>query len=201
MGFFADFEPPPPPDEHEHETPVWLSAPDGWIGGLVPFQELIIRSEQAAIAVARIVAYPFGFELTLDVFTRTVGRSWAFDPHLWEGGERPPEELLRYGVEFADGRKASNIGGMVGGTTYAMSASADEEEPDPAGEIRLLPSSGHGGGRHSRQELWVWPLPSPGPLAFVCQWPKHGILESRVEVDAAEIRAASERAAELWPAA
>jgi hypothetical protein len=88
----------------------------------------------------------------------------------------PPDELLRYCVEFSAGRKASNFGGMLAGTTFSMSASADEE-PDPATEIRLVPG------------------------AFVCQWPKRGIYERRVEADAAEIRAASERAVELWPAA
>jgi hypothetical protein len=198
MGFFDDLEPPRLPEEPEHETPVWLSAPEGWIGGLVPFQELIARSEEAAVAVARIVAYPFGFELTLDVFTRSRSRDWMFDHRPWSSGERPPEELLRYGIEFADGRRASDLGEMLGGTTFAMSASADEE-PDPATQMRLIPGGGHGGERHSRQELWVWPLPPPGPVAFVCQWPKHGIPESRVEVDAAVIRAAAEQAIELWP--
>jgi hypothetical protein len=199
MGFFDDLVPPALPEEPEDDTPVWLSAPEGWIGGLVPVQELIARSEEAAIAFARIVAYPFGFEVTLDVFTRLPSRDFAFHHYPGEAGERAPDELLRYGIEFADGRRASDVGGMLGGTTFAMSASADDEEPDPARELRLMPGGGHGGPRHSRQELWVWPLPPPGPVAFVCQWPKHGIPESRAEVDAAEIRAAAERAVELWP--
>jgi hypothetical protein len=114
--------------------------------------------------------------------------------------ERPPAELLRYGVEFADGRRASNLGEMLAGATVALPASGDEQpEPDPANDITLIPGGGHGGGRHSRQELWVWPLPPPGPVAFVCQWPRYGIPESRVEVDGQSIRAAAATAREIWP--
>lgn len=202
MGFFDDLKPPPQEDSEE-KTPDWISAPDGWIGAVLPVQELIGRSEEAAISLARIVAYPLGFEVTLDAFTRALSWGWAFDERLgeWHSGEqeRPPAELLRYGVEFADGRKASNLSGMFGGTVVAMSA-GDNEEPDPATDIRLVPGGGHGGGRHSRQEFWVWPLPPPGPVAFVCEWPRYGIAESRVELEAASIRAAARNAIEIWSA-
>jgi hypothetical protein len=62
------------------------------------------------------------------------------------------------------------------------------------------PGRGHGGGRQSRQEFWVWPLRPPGPVAFVCEWPRYGIPESRVKVEAASIRAAASKAMEIWPA-
>jgi hypothetical protein len=202
VGFFDDLKPPAPPEEPEEETPDWISAPDGWIGAVLPVQGLIGRSEEAAISLARVVAYPVGFEVTLDAFTRTVSWGWAFDERFgeWHRGEheRPPAELLRYGIEFADGRKASNLGAMLGGTVVAMPA-GDGEEPDPAKDIRLVPGGGHGGGRHSRQEFWVWPLPPPGPVAFVCEWPRYGIPESRVEVEAASIGAAAQKATEIWP--
>jgi hypothetical protein len=88
---------------------------------------------------------------------------------------------------------------MLGGTGVAIPA-ADNEEPDSAKDIRFAPGGGHGGGRQSRQEFWVWPLPPPGPVAFVCEWPSYGIPESRVEVEAASIRAAASKAIEIWPA-
>jgi hypothetical protein len=162
VGFFDDLKPPPPPEESEEETPDWISAPDGWIGAVLPVLELIGRSEEAAISLARIVACPVGFEVTFDAFTRAVSWGWAFDERAgeWHRGEheRPPAELLRYGVEFAAGRRPSNLGRMFGGTVVAMPA-ADNEEPDPSKDIRLVPGGGHGGGRQSRQEFWVWPLP------------------------------------------
>ena len=39
---------------------------------MLPLQELIGRSEEAAVSLARIVAYPVGFEVTLDAFTRAM---------------------------------------------------------------------------------------------------------------------------------
>jgi hypothetical protein len=159
-----DLKPPPAPEGSEEETPDWICAPDGWIGAVLPVQELIGRSEEAAISVARIVARPVGFDVTLDAFTRAVSWGWAFDERVgeWHRGEheRSPAELLRYGVEFADGRRASNLGRMFGGTVVAMPA-ADNEEPDACKDIRLVPGGRHGGRRQSRQEFWVWPLPPP----------------------------------------
>jgi hypothetical protein len=48
-------------------------------------------------------------------------------------------------------------------------------------------------------DLWVWPLPPAGPLAFVCEWPARQVGESRVELDARSVRQAAERAVTLWP--
>jgi hypothetical protein len=46
---------------------------------------------------------------------------------------------------------------------------------------------------------WVWPLPPPGPVEFVCEWPLHGIAESRGALDAQLIVDAAARAIPLWP--
>jgi hypothetical protein len=120
---------------------------------------------------SRLVSYPVGFEVTLDAFTRSPHWGDAFEA-MGEWGrsedDRPPSELLLYGVEFADGRKASNLGGMFGGSVVAVAAT-EEPELDPDKDISLVPGGGHGGRRHSRQELWIWPLPPPGPVAFVCE--------------------------------
>jgi len=204
VGFFDDLKLPPRPEESVEETPEWGSPPDGWIGSVVPVAELIGRSDEAAVVLSRLVAYPVGFEVTLDAFTRSPSWAYAFDEPAgeWHRGEaeRPPPELLRYGIEFSDGRKASNVGGMFGGTMVAMAATDEEPAPDPDTDISLVPGGGSGGGRHSRQELWVWPLPPRGPVAFVCEWPRYGIPEARVDLDALLIREAAEHAREIWPA-
>jgi hypothetical protein len=45
---------------------------------------------------------------------------------------------------------------------------------------------------------WVTPLPPPGRLEFVCEWPAAGIALTRVEVDADPIREAATRVTTLW---
>jgi hypothetical protein len=48
-------------------------------------------------------------------------------------------------------------------------------------------------------DVWVWGLPPPGPLAFVCEWPARGIPETRVEIDAGLVLEAAARAVAIWP--
>ncbi len=46
---------------------------------------------------------------------------------------------------------------------------------------------------------WVWGLPPPGPLVFVCEWPARGIGQSRMQADARLVLEAAERAVPIWP--
>ncbi len=96
-----------------------------------------------------------------------------------------PPELFRFGVQYADGRKATTVGNPF---------SADAE---PQGPI-LLPGSGGGGAREWDQSYWLWPLPPAGPLAFVCEWPAHEVALTRAEIDTSLILEAAARAETLW---
>jgi hypothetical protein len=44
------------------------------------------------------------------------------------------------------------------------------------------------------------PIPPPGQLAFVCEWPALQIPLTRATLDAEVIRDAARRAVVLWPA-
>jgi hypothetical protein len=120
-------------------------------------------------------------------------------------GERPPgsleelpAELLRLGLEYPDGRRASTFGGWVDGTSTGLGGPPDEDQPDPQKEIRLVAGSGGGDGLQTYQDYWVWPLPPSGSIRFVCEWPALEIPEAAVEIDADVIRGASERAKAIW---
>lgn len=63
----------------------------------------------------------------------------------------------------------------------------------------LIARGGYGGSGCWRQDFWLWPLPSAGPLALVMEWPAEGVPETRVELSADDLGAAAERAIELWP--
>lgn len=107
--------------------------------------------------------------------------------HLRRDSPELVAEAFRFGVQFADGRKATNLA--------APWPTGPDETPE--GPILVLHSGG-GGGKSWTQNLWVWPLPPAGPLAFVCEWPAEGIELTRVAIDAGLILDAAERAETLW---
>jgi hypothetical protein len=47
--------------------------------------------------------------------------------------------------------------------------------------------------------IWLWPLPPEGPLNLVTAWPRGGLEETTITVDAAELVSAANNAEELWP--
>ena len=190
------FEPPPPPLPEErirHRPPVWSGPPHGTLPGVVPLELVLARSEVAAVYVSRLSAYPTGVELDLMTIAASDEDDEALDPTLFgphrhrmrrrAAGTGIPDEMLRFGVEFADGRRATNTGG--GGLP--------RPDTEPAGPV-LHPGGGGGGGGRWHQVMFLWPLPPPGRLVLVCEWPAAGIPLTRTEIDAGAILEAAQRA-------
>ena len=162
--------------------------PDNVLGGAVAFALVLARTEDVAVLVHGGAAYPTGFHFSLAV--RRQAGDEVFNPlgDSIGGGPPagPPDELLRFGLEFADGSKVTDRDGF----------------PEDAANGRpvLLPTGGTGSSLHYETDVWLSPLPPPGPVAFVCQWQVHGIGLTRAELDADVIRRAADEAIELWPA-
>jgi hypothetical protein len=155
------------------------------------------RSDKAALWISAATVFTDGFEFEVQLqhrldeelvdpffmhVHRARRRSWSSEEGLDPG-------LLRFGVQFSDGRKTTNL----------PDGSAFRGDPDAAPEGPVLrPGGGGGGGGRRRHDFWVWPLPPEGPLAFVCEWPAAGIPETRSEVDSALVRDAASHAVPLW---
>lgn len=191
MSFFDSIpQPPPPPEPVRRPRPAWRQ-PDAVIPGSVPGELMLVRTEQVAVAVGGIRVYPNGFEFTVHVRMR--GRDenepgWH-DPLDRHGqGRRPPDDVLRVGVLYADGQRGATTGGHW----------PPDEAADPG---RLFLQHGSSGGTAGRwdAEFWVHPLPPEGPVTFVASWPDYGVAETRAELDGAAFRAAAARAVILWP--
>jgi hypothetical protein len=150
---------------------------------VVPVELLLARTQDNAVVLTAILAYPTGVGFTLSVRVRRgiPRRRRRFHDQFGEAG-------LRFGVEFADGRKATNL------DRYPPNFEA--EEPDPPALTRT--HSVGGDGRWSSHH-WLWGLPPAGPLVFVCAWPARQIEESRVQIDAGLVLEAAERAVPIWP--
>lgn len=173
------FQPPPSewPEQSEWvDAPPWTGRPQGSPLGAAVNDLLLGRSEQAAVYVAYIDAYPEGFELEVTASTSVAyddlgregddsgpdvfGRHW---PIVGERDDALPPQLLRIGLQFADGRTATNIGG--------------HDRPVRGPVLTPLRGGGHGHGGESRfhQGYWISPLPPTGPVGLVCEWPAVGI--------------------------
>lgn len=202
-GVSEFFEPPSQREESERPAlqrmPPWMRAPSGTLPAVVALDLVLARTEKVAVCVTRLGAYPQGFEL--DLVTMASDDRADLDPHLFgrpgmrgralrgelDAGAGIPPEMLRFGVEFADGTKATN-------TSRLIDPFAKEPPPGPV----LRSGGGSGSDGNWRQNMWVWPLPPAGRLALVCEWPAAGILLTRHEIDAQLILDAASRAQRLF---
>jgi hypothetical protein len=197
VSFFANRWPEPDPEDDDDFDDDFDFEPQArYLGGVVPLELLIARSDAAAFGVRNLVAYPDGFELTLSAWVRKPARgrrgrfhqSIILNPMDHDGDDLPPE-LLRFGIEFPDGASVTNL------DEPSWSLSPDATEPAHG----LESHSGGGSDDHYEQQWWAWPLPTAGTLAFVGEWPAYDIAETRVEIDAALIIDAAARAMPVWP--
>lgn len=83
--------------------------------GAVALELLVAQNERAAVYIGRCAAYPTGLDFELHVLA--AAGAGDLDPSLngpyhRSGRGSTYEEMLRFGVAFADGRKASNLGGF-----------------------------------------------------------------------------------------
>jgi hypothetical protein len=193
--FFEFPEPEPePPRSSRQAQPPWVSAPRGMVAGTVPFELVLASNHRAAVAVTKLGAYPVGFELELVVLVSDEAEH-DLDPMIsgfmrHPGARRgdPKRDMLRFGVEFSDGSKVTNVGG------HSRHFGGDEPPPGPV----MNWGGGGSGGGHWDQDLWIWPLPPPGSLTFVCEWPAAGLDLTRAEVDAQLVIDAAERSQEIF---
>jgi hypothetical protein len=185
---------PRPPDQR----PRWLGPPEDSFGVLVPLHLVMVRTADLAVAIPSATAYRngFGFELAIRRAAAS-GDAFALDRTLhWLGREgSPPPEVLRVGVQFADGQKATSLERW-----WDYFDPQDAAQAPPPGPV-LVPQGGAGGERVRSQSYWVWPLPPDGPLAFVVEWPALDVPLTQARVDGALIRQAAAQDEGLWPAA
>jgi hypothetical protein len=193
------FKPPPPPRKppEQHRSPAWSGPPEGTLPGVVALELVLAHSRKAAVYVTHLNAYATGFEFELKVVA-SAGAEHEFDldlfgrhwPRVGEKRDELPPGLLRVGLQFADGGKATSISGPP------------YHPGDPPRSPVMWPLSGSGGGGASwRQDYWVWPLPPPGEFELVCEWPAGEIPLTRSQLDSQLILDAPSRARSFFPEA
>ncbi|PRY34294.1 hypothetical protein [Umezawaea tangerina] len=195
-------EPPEPPP-----IPPWLSPPAEEIGVTVPLQLVVARSDNVVVLLDSVKVYSTGCLLLTEVVTRrgdlslndwwelrSSGHTTMINGTSEAGGL--PDKVLRFGVRFPDGTKATTVRGVPRG---------DRDTPPDGTVLSWTPFGGgsrFGGGMHlshASNGLWLWPLPPAAPLEFAVEWPFGGIDLTIVELDGALVTGAAERSRPYWP--
>jgi hypothetical protein len=187
MSFFEP-PPPPPPRRPSHRPPPWHTPPENELGVSVPVRLLLARTDEFALGLADVVAYSTGFSLrlALRLHPKSELELRVLMPQLHGFGPRSGDDQLRFGVEFSDGRRATNLG-----------ARRPPHEQEPA--ISLVTAGGGGGGGKSfNVGYWVYPLPSPGPVTVAVEWPSQRVRETQHALDGDAIIEAGAGSERLW---
>ncbi|CNF13927.1 Uncharacterised protein [Mycobacterium tuberculosis] len=157
------------------------------VPSIVPLRLTLAHTEQAAVLVTEILVYPAGYELAVSARTRVnVQALGRFSSAASSDGV--PSDFLRFGVQYSDGTKATNLG--------AGARLPGQEPHQPI--LRTLLVGGHPHGTDWR--YWAWPLPPAGQISLICQWPALQIPETRADIDAEVILGAVDGCVDLWPA-
>jgi hypothetical protein len=183
MGFFDDIT------REAGESAMRASPrPVGQLPAPMAIRLMLACSSQVAVAVVGLWAFAAGFDLLVSVELRDEIPGTSAASFLAGRDDSPLEdEFCRLGVQFSTGEKAAN-------TELRATREGSSEIAGPIMKVRA-----GGGGLLSREwKYWVSPLPPPGPLVFVCEWPAFGISESGTEIDAQPILDAASQSIVLW---
>lgn len=210
----AFFEPPPASAEPEPlpsraRPPAWFDAPDDELPAVVPLEHFVHCTGRVLVAAYHAEVYRQGCSVHVQVI---VGRSGESEQRWRELGAvvlggverrfaveegRIPDDLVRFGVQYADGTKATTLDAVPD----ASHASEDVGvEPPRPPVIKRQPKGGRGAEDRldHEQRLWLWPLPPAEPFDLVVEWPAAGVPLTRVTVDGAALQQAAERVRPLW---
>jgi hypothetical protein len=164
-----------------------MGPPHGVLPGILDVSVLVARSDTVAIVVGPMRVWPEGLVVNVNAVTRDAGfaplRPLPRELYREAGRSWPPPELLRFGVAYADGKRATNL---------------DVVDYRPPHGVWLQARGLSGGSGGFSSEYWLSPLPRNGQVVFVCEWPEYGVDEASVKVDAAAIQAAAGRAHGVW---
>ena len=193
MSFFDVPAPPPEPARpHEREQPEWVGPPQGVLPGASTQRAVLFRTDRAFLMAHRFLAYPNGIEFTFNLRLRNPDdyqHDLPWELHRLRRSGPPPDDLLRLGMLLSDGSKWTNL-------SSEWRPRRPDEQPE---QLVVMGRGGGGGGDSYNSGYWMWPLPPAGPLTVDSEWPAYDVPETRVVVDATELRARAAEAEPIWP--
>lgn len=200
VGRVEFFAPLPSPEEPPRRPPrePWDGPPVGVVPGIVALELVLVRTERVLVAIPVVEAYPDGYALSLTVVAGSeeveLDSMIGYGPRMHRRGRGgtaapAPDEQLRFGVQLADGSKA---------TTSVRGRPGPRSEQAREGAV-LVQRGGSGGDGQWRQDYWGWPLPPTGPMTLAVKWRAADVPLTTHEIDSELVRAAAGRAQVVFP--
>jgi hypothetical protein len=167
-----------------------FSAPENEVPAAVPVSAVLARNDSSALTLTGVQVFStgMGFTLTLRCRPEALPAGEVDLGELMWRGRRGQDAGLLVGVEFTDGRRASNLPGR-------------DPFGAPGGSEDLVFTQGSGSGQQLsvEQQWWLSPLPPGGPVRLVVRCDVLGLPETVTELDGTAIGAAAEDVVVLWP--
>jgi hypothetical protein len=186
------------------ESPPWSMPPVAEAGVLLAASRLVARSALVAVFLPAIRVFSTGCMLEVEIVSRQAALPeddwWDLRMAVFRGargfrGASLPDRLLRLGVRYADGQKATTLD----------PPHRERRDSPPAGPLLSWrpASSGtrRGGEGFINFGLWLWPLPPPATFEFAVEWPLGGIEFTIAELDGRPIVEAASQPSYYWPPA
>jgi hypothetical protein len=168
----------------------WKRAPEHELGVDLPLGETLVDRDDLRFMLMGAVAYSTGFTLWLQFLRRPGDLDDVFqsemDVHVH--ASQVTEKFLRFGVEFSDGRRATNLDEIT----------RDRRAADSHPPAIYLSGRGHCHGPLGGLTAWISPLPPQGSLGVLTEWPAVGLSLTRTEIQAEPIIEASRRSERFW---
>jgi hypothetical protein len=184
------FEPPPDPSRVLESGAGWLpwhGPPTGTLPGIVPIDRVLAQTATVAVCLTTVAGYASGFQVEILAMLEDEDAEvdvFGFRPV--RHGTGIPSDMLRFGIQLADGSKVTN-------TDQRTNLEGRSASGEPLGPV-MMSREGRRGGGNWEQAYWILPLPPSGPLVFVCEWPEYGVQLTQWEMDAQVILDAASRA-------
>jgi len=183
--------------------PVWAGPPQDELPGAVALAPVIGRSATTVVSLEVVGCYSTG--IVLDLTIRVRERERISRGHLYEAlsvhhgrghlGLLLPPGGLRFGVQFADGRRVTSL---EDGPWSDLPSDVAPVEWTPSGLVVDGMDRPRVYGNTWRRALWLWPVPPPGDLTVACLWPDRDIAETRTVVPTGPVLVACRGVRRLW---
>ena len=192
------------PARRRPQIPPWSGPPALEAGVPLAVARAVARSDSVVVFLPVIRVFSAGCMLEMEVVSRQAAMAeddwWELHMSVHRGfrgvhGSHLPDQLLRLGVRYPDGSKA---------TTLDRHQRELRDDPPEGPLLSWWPSGGgmRGGEAEigfSHFGLWLWPLPPAQNFEFAVEWPFGRIGLTFAELDGAAIAAAASRPSYYWP--